>query len=157
MAEVTILTLTQIKTIKMKTSTNQTFTSFLKAVFSGKALPQLKLVSILFLALLNATEGSSQSSLTADKKAARLCPMVHSNQKTKFTIIKVTPKVYTVFAAKNFPKIESSEKPSIQGKDDSETFNYEILFCLAFLEKIINEKTTSLTRINKAITNKTNL
>jgi hypothetical protein len=57
-----------------------------------------------------------------------LMPVVYYQQRTKSPV----PKVYTVLIAKNFPSIESGEKPVLPAMDESENFRSTGLFYKSF-------------------------
>ena len=87
-----------------------------------------KLLSILFILVLNASTLFAQTPAKKATHSSILIPVLHYQQKAKSAVTS-TSGIYSVIAAKNFPIIESGDKVVLTAMDDSDNFNYEELFC----------------------------
>lgn len=88
----------------------------------------LRVISILFIAMLSVTKFSAQTSVKTFEKNPIIIPAVHY-EKSKSAALSSKQTAYSVRIAKNFPIIESGEIQVLNAMDVSENINYEQFFC----------------------------
>ena len=114
--------------------------------FTGMESLNFKMVSILFIVLLNITSLSSQNKVSEFKSKALIYPTsTYYKQKAKCSALHMEKKIYTFYLAKTFPLLEASTKQNLAVKDDSETFDYSTMFCSAStLKADLNQESIAL-------------
>jgi hypothetical protein len=88
----------------------------------------LKMVSILFIVILNVTSLSSQTVASYNEILMGSSVLPAQQKDLKFNLVHPA-KVYTVYFAKNFPALESTVKTALHPMDDAEHFDYDEILC----------------------------
>jgi len=94
--------------------------------FTGTKSGGFKLISILFVFLLNTGGLSSQTEIHSDNTLAYAA--LNTSHKVRFATVPVKPISYTVFQAQRFPMIEGPADQFLLAMDDHEQVDYEALF-----------------------------
>lgn len=101
--------------------------------FTGLQSFTLKMVSILFIAILNVTSLSSQTSAVEGNEPSKSYPAFQHETDNRKATVPVRPEaakkegLYTLFSARNFPVLECSAVV-LHAKDDTEVFDYDVIF-----------------------------
>ena len=96
--------------------------------FTGMESLSFKMVSILFIVILNITSLSAQTNDPNCQTQTFIYPTVTFQAQTKSVIVKHHPKVYTVYIAKTFPTLQASASHALVAMSDTELFDYEQMF-----------------------------
>jgi len=95
---------------------------------TGMESLSFKMVSILFIVILNITYLSSQTSDPNGKTEAFTYVAVNSLQVSKPAVMVSRAKVYTVYIARTFPTLQCNSNQKLIAMIDSETLDYNELF-----------------------------
>jgi hypothetical protein len=98
---------------------------------TGMESLNFKMVSILFIVILNITKLNSQTiagNFGYKNQNSIYASSFPVKEKEQSHFVNPT-RVYTLFMARTFPKLENAAKNNLNKKEDTEAFDYDVLFC----------------------------
>jgi hypothetical protein len=96
--------------------------------FTGMESFSFKMVSILFIILLNATNISAQSFGPKSSNCSIIKPTMVYHKKSTTAKRPEAPKVYNIHIVREFPILEGVTKQDLKKMDEHEVFDYELIF-----------------------------